>query len=39
MRIQYLRRDLENLHRYFKRLDVDVLSVEEMHKRVTGGKG
>jgi len=36
---QYLRRDLENLHRYFKRLDVDVLSVEEMHKRVTGGKG
>jgi RIO kinase 1 len=35
---QFLRRDLENLHRYFKKLNVDVLSVEEMYKRVTSGK-
>jgi len=35
---QFLRRDLENLYRYFKKLDADVLSVEEMHKRVTGGR-
>jgi len=35
---QFLRRDLENLYKYFKRLGVDVLSVEEMHRRVTGGK-
>ncbi|MDH4291876.1 MAG: serine protein kinase RIO [Candidatus Bathyarchaeota archaeon] len=35
---QFLQRDLENLHRYFKKLDVDVLSVEEMHKRVTSGR-
>jgi RIO kinase 1 len=35
---QFLRRDLENLGKYFKRLAVDVLSVEEMHRRVTGGK-
>jgi RIO kinase 1 len=35
---QFLRRDLQNLHKYFKKLDVDVLSVEEMHRRITGGK-
>jgi RIO kinase 1 len=35
---QFLRRDLENLYKYFKKLDVDVLSVEEMHRRITGGK-
>ena len=35
---QFLRRDLENLHRYFKKLDIDVLSVEEMYKRVTSGR-
>ncbi len=35
---QFLRRDLQNLYNYFKKLDVDVLSVEEMHRRVTGGK-
>jgi len=35
---QLLRRDLENLYRYFKKLDIDVLSVEEMYKRVTSGK-
>ncbi len=36
---QFLRRDLENLHRYFKKLHIDVLSVEEMYKRVRGGRG
>ncbi len=35
---QFLRRDLQNLYKYFKKLGVDVLSVEEMHRRVTGGK-
>ena len=35
---QFLRRDLENLHRYFQKLDIDVLSVEEMYKRVTSGR-
>ena len=39
MAAQFLQRDLENLYRYFKKLDVDVLSVEEMYKRVTGGRG
>jgi len=29
---------LENLHRYFKKLNVDVPSIEEMFRRVTGGK-
>ncbi len=33
---QFLRRDLENLYRFFKRLNVEVLSVEEMYGRVTG---
>jgi RIO kinase 1 len=35
---QFLRRDLENLHRFFKRLNVDPLSVEGMYGRVRGGK-
>jgi RIO kinase 1 len=35
---RFLRRDLENLHRYFKRLNLDVLPVKEMYKRVTGGR-
>lgn len=35
---QFLRRDLENLHRYFKKLNVDVLSIEEMYRRVKSGK-
>lgn len=35
---QFLRRDLRNLYKYFKKLGVDVLSVEEMHRRITGGK-
>jgi RIO kinase 1 len=34
----FLRRDLENLHKYFKRLNSDVLSLEEMYKRVTSGR-
>jgi RIO kinase 1 len=34
----FLRRDLENLHRYFKKLNFDILPVEEMYKRVTGGR-
>jgi len=38
MASKFLRRDLENLHRYFKNLGVDVLSVEETYRRVTGGK-
>jgi RIO kinase 1 len=35
---KFLIRDLENLHRYFKKLGVDVLSVEETYRRITGGK-
>jgi len=35
---QLLKRDLENLYRYFNKLNVDVLSVEEMYRRITGGK-
>ncbi|KPV64276.1 MAG: RIO-type serine/threonine-protein kinase Rio1 [Candidatus Bathyarchaeota archaeon BA1] len=34
---RFLQRDLENLYWYFKGLNVDVLSVEEMYRRVTGG--
>jgi RIO kinase 1 len=34
----FLRRDLENLHKYFKRVNLDVLPIEEMYKRVTGGR-
>ena len=33
---QFLLRDLENLHRYFKKLGIDVPSVEDMFRRVTG---
>jgi len=37
---QLLRRDLENVNRYFKRLGIEVLSAEEAYKKVTGsGKG
>jgi len=35
---KFLRRDLQNIHRYFKRLDSNVQSVEEMYERVTGGR-
>ena len=38
MASKFLRRDIENLNRYFKKLGVDVLSVEEAYRRVTGGK-
>ena len=34
----FLRRDLQNIHRYFKRLVPNVQSVEEMYERVTGGR-
>ena len=36
---KFLRRDLENIHRYFKRLGAEVPSVEEMHRRVTAVRG
>jgi RIO kinase 1 len=35
---RFLQRDLENLHRYFKREVPDIMPVEDMHKRVTGGR-
>ena len=35
---RFLRRDLKNLYRYFKKLNVDVLSVDEMYRRVVDGK-
>ena len=38
MASRFLRRDLENLHRYFKKLGVDVSSIEETYRRITGGK-
>ncbi|MEM2914870.1 MAG: RIO1 family regulatory kinase/ATPase, partial [Candidatus Bathyarchaeia archaeon] len=34
---QFLVRDIENLNRYFKKLGVDVMPVEETFRRVTGG--
>ena len=34
---QFLRRDLENLHRYFRKLNAAVLSIDEMYRRVKGG--
>ena len=35
---KFLERDLENVHRFFKRLDQNLLTVEEMHKVITGGR-
>jgi RIO kinase 1 len=35
---RFLQRDLENLHKYFKRQGSDIISVDEIHKRVTGGR-
>ena len=35
---RFLRRDLENLHKYFKKKDSDIYSVDEMYERVTGGR-
>jgi len=37
MATQLLQRDIDNLNRYFKRLDVQVLSSEETYRRITGG--
>jgi RIO kinase 1 len=34
---EFLKRDLENLHRYFKKLNVGVLPTEETYRRVTRG--
>jgi len=34
----FLRRDLENLYKYFKRLNSNILPVEEIYKRVTVGR-
>ncbi len=36
---QFLRRDLENLNRYFERLGIKVQLMDELHKTITGGKG
>jgi len=33
----FLMRDLKNLNRYFKKLGVNVLPVEELYRKVTGG--
>jgi RIO kinase 1 len=35
---QLLKRDLKNLRRYFEKLRINVLSVNEMYRRVTGGE-
>ena len=35
MALTFLQRDLENLNRYFKKLDVKVLSVDEIYRRIT----
>lgn len=35
---RFLHRDLENLRRYFKRYIPDILSVDQIYKRVTGGR-
>ena len=35
---KFLRRDLENLHKYFKRKVPDILSVDEMLERITHGR-
>lgn len=34
---QFLRRDLEHLNHFFEKLDVNVQSIEELYKTVTGG--
>jgi RIO kinase 1 len=35
---KFLHRDLENLHKYFKRHIPDILSVDEMYERITNGR-
>jgi len=37
MASRFLKRDLENLFQYFHNLDANVLSVDEMYRRVTSG--
>jgi len=32
----FLRRDLNNLNRYFKKLGVEVFPIDELYRRVTG---
>jgi RIO kinase 1 len=33
---RFLRRDLENIHKFFKRRESDIYSVDEIYKRITG---
>ena len=35
---KFLHRDLENLHKYFKRQVPDILSVDEIYERITSGR-
>ena len=35
---KFLERDIQNIRRYFKRLDSNVQSVEEIYERITGGR-
>ncbi len=35
---KFLHRDLDNLHKYFKRQIPDILSVNEMYERITNGR-
>lgn len=35
---KFLHRDLKNLHKYFKRQVPDILSVDELYKRITNGR-
>jgi RIO kinase 1 len=35
---KFLRRDIENLHKYFNRKVPDILSVDEMYERITHGR-
>ncbi len=35
---KFLRRDIENLHKYFNRKVPDILSVDEMYERITRGR-
>lgn len=37
MASQFLKRDLENLYQYFHSLNTDILSVDEMYRRVVSG--
>lgn len=35
---RFLRRDIKNLHKYFKRKNLDMYSVDEMYERITDGR-